>query len=162
MELLRHWSGRDWPHWPVQAAGTLVLLAPLALRRERWSDARFRLLYLCSLLHYVVLFNHQSERPTMIIAFAGSTIWFVTEPRARWRAALYAAAWLAIPAMSTLIPGAWLRTQTAFLYRMVLPTLAIWIAIQVELWRRQASDASRSIWTLPLSAEDTGQPSLVA
>lgn len=162
MELVRHWSGRDWPNWPAQAIGTLVLLAPLAVRRARWSEPRFRLLYLCSLLHYVVLFNHQSERPTMIIAFAGSTIWFASEPRARWRTALYAVAWLTIPAMSTLIPGAWLRTPTAFLYRMVLPTLAIWIAIQVELWRRQASDASRSMWTLPLSAADTGQPSLVA
>src|SRR5216684_840794 len=62
MQYLYVWFGADWPLWPVQLAGTLVLLAPLALRRLRWGDAGFRLLFLCSLLVYFVLFNHQSER----------------------------------------------------------------------------------------------------
>jgi hypothetical protein len=136
MELLHRITGVSLPNWPIQLAGTLALLAPLALRRDRWDDARFRLLYLCSLLLYVVLFNHQAERASYLIAFTGATIWFAFEPVARWRTWLYGVAFLTIPLMSTLVPGAWLRTQTATTWRLALPCLAIWLVVQGALLRR--------------------------
>jgi hypothetical protein len=37
--------------------------------------------------------------------------------------------------MSTLVPGAWLRTPGVMTYRLVLPCLAIWLVIQRELLR---------------------------
>lgn len=134
MELLHRWVGASWPNWPVQVAGTLLLLAPLVLRRERWDERRFRVLYLCSVLLYVVLFNHQAERASYTIAFAGIAVWFASEPRATWRTALFALAFVTITLMSTLIPGA-PKSPTAMLYRLALPSLLIWIAIQIELWR---------------------------
>jgi len=136
MELLHRITGVAVPNWPIQLVGTVALLAPLALRRDRWDDARFRLLYLCSLLLYVVLFNHQAERASYLIAFTGTTIWFASETAARWRLWLYGTAMLTIPLMSTLIPGAWLRTEAATTWRLALPCLAIWIAVQRELLRR--------------------------
>jgi hypothetical protein len=142
MELLQRWIGAGWPNWPVQLAGTLALVAPLAFRRDRWDDARFRLRYLCSLLLYVVLFNHQAERASYIIAFVGIAIWFASEPRSGWRAALFWIAMLAIPVCSTLIPGAWLRTPTAMLYRLALPSLAIWLVLQWELLGSQAEEGT--------------------
>jgi hypothetical protein len=135
MELVHRITGAAWPNWPIQLLGTLALVAPLAVRRERWDDARFRLLYLCSVLLYVVLFNHQAERASYLIAFTGATIWFAAEPRSRARTALYALAALTIPVMSTLVPGAWLRTPEMMTYRLVLPSLAIWLVIQRELLR---------------------------
>ena len=135
MALVHRVTGAAWPNWPFQLLGTLALLAPLALRRERWDEARFRLLFLCSLLLYVVLFNHQAERAAYVIAFTGATIWFVAEPRARWRTILYGVAALAIPVMSTLVPGAWVRTPEMMTYRLALPCLVIWLAIQRELLR---------------------------
>jgi len=141
MELLHRITGVAVPNWPIQLVGTLALLAPLALRRDRWDDARFRLLYLCSLLLYVVLFNHQAERASYLIAFTGATIWFASEPVARWRRWLYGTAMLTIPLMSTLIPGAWLRTDAATTYRLALPCLAIWLVVQREMLRRAQSSA---------------------
>ena len=135
MALVHRVTGVGWPNWPLQLFGTLVLLAPLALRRERWDEARFRLLFLCSLLLYVVLFNHQAERAAYVIAFTGATIWFVAEPRARWRTILYGVAALTIPVMSTLIPGALLRTPEMMTYRLALPCLLIWLVIQRDLLR---------------------------
>jgi hypothetical protein len=135
MELVHRISGVAWPNWPLQLLGTLALMAPLAIRRDRWDEARFRLSYLCSVLLYVVLFNHQAERASYLIAFTGATIWFVAEPRTRARAALYALAALTIPVMSTLVPGAWLRTPGMTTYRLVLPCLAIWLVIQRDLLR---------------------------
>jgi Glycosyltransferase family 87 len=134
MELLHRCLGVDWPNWPVQLAGTFLLLAPLVLRRDRWAEHRFRLLYVCSVLLYVVLFNHQAERASYVIAFAGAAMWFASEPRARWRTALFVVAFITIPLMSTLIPvPAIMKARTAMLYRLALPCLAIWIAIQWEL-----------------------------
>jgi Glycosyltransferase family 87 len=148
MALVHRWTGASWPNWPIQLAGTLALVAPLALRRDRWEDARFRFLYLCSLLLYVVLFNHQAERASYLIAFVGSTLWFAGSPQERWRSWLYALAFVTIPLMSTLIPGAVLRTQTATLYRLALPTFAIWLAVQWEMLRPRAArsnDAARHV-----------------
>jgi hypothetical protein len=136
MELVHRWTGSVLPNWPIQLAGTLLLVAPLALRRDRWDEARFRFLYLCSLLLYVVLFNHQAERASYLIAFTGATLWLASSPRDRWRVVLYSIAFVTIPLMSTLIPGPIIRTQTVVLYRLAVPCLAIWVTIQWELWRR--------------------------
>ena len=140
MEIVHRWTGTSWPNWPVQLAGTLILLAPLALRRDRWDDARFRMLYLCSLLSYMVLFNHQAERASYLIAFAGATLWFASSPPERWRSWMYWLAFVSIPLMSTLVPGQMLRTQTVTLYRLALPTLLIWLAIQWELMRKPTGE----------------------
>jgi hypothetical protein len=147
MELVHRLTGATWPNWPLQLLGTVALIVPLAIRRDRWDEARFRLSYLCSVLLYVVLFNHQAERASYLIAFTGATIWFVAESRTRARMALYALAALTMPVMSTLVPGAWLRTPEMMTYRLVLPCLAIWLAIQRELLQqppRVAEPASAS------------------
>jgi len=135
MALASRWGALGWPNWIMQLAGTAALLVPLALRRDRWDDPRFRLLYLCSVLLFVVLFNHQAERASYLIAFTGVCIWFASEPRAAWRTALFGIALVTVPLMSTLIPGAWLRTPAATTYRLALPCFVIWLAIQRALLR---------------------------
>ena len=92
MELLHQWTGASIPNWPVQLAGVLLLLLPLALRRDAWDAPPFRLRYLCSVLLFVVLFNHQAERASYVIAFTGATIWFAAFARTASRSALYALA----------------------------------------------------------------------
>jgi hypothetical protein len=142
MELAHRITGADLPNWPIQLAGTLALLLPLAFRRERWDDARFGLQFLCSVLLYVTLFNHQAERASFVIAFTGIAVWFASEPRTAWRTALFGVAFVAIPLMSTLIPlPTDLRTPGVVLLRLAVPTLLVWVAIQCDLWRR-FSDAA--------------------
>jgi hypothetical protein len=142
MGLAHRITGADLPNWPLQLAGTLLLLAPLALRRDRWDDARFRLRFLCSVLLYVTLFNHQAERASFVIAFTGIAIWYTSEPRVPWRTALFGVALVTISLMSTLIPlPQGLRTPGVVLLRLAVPTLLVWIAIQRALWRRQDEPA---------------------
>lgn len=145
MELVHRWSGVDWANWPIQMVGTGILLAPLALRRERWTDHRFRLRYLCSLLLYVVLFNHMAERASFVIAFTGMAIWFASEPRTAWRTAMFGVAFVTIPLMATVLPvPAFLKSETGTLYRLALPTLMIWGAMQWALWRRESEASALS------------------
>ena len=136
MQLVHQWTGASFPNWPIQLVGTLVLLAPLALRRDRWDDARFRFAYLCSVLMYVVLFNHQAERASYLIAFVGISLWYVASARERWQTWLFVTAFITIPVMSTLVPGSFFRGRNSMLYRLAAPTLVIWLAVQWELSRR--------------------------
>lgn len=118
MGLVASVARGPWPNWPVQVAGTFILLAPLVARRQSWGDAQFLRLYLCSVLVYVVLFNHQAERPSYVIAVAGAAIWYAMSPATWWRTVL---------ALSTLVG---LRAA---------PCLAVWIAIQYDLWSRSSN-----------------------
>ena len=88
VELLLH---RDWPNWPQQLGGTVLLVAPVLMRRERWGEWPFRLSYLCSVLVFCVIFNHQSESPTFVIAIGGVAVWFADlRQRTPWEWALFA------------------------------------------------------------------------
>lgn len=111
----------SWPNWPIQLAGTIVLLAPLVARPREWADTRFLRLYLCSLLVYVVLFNHQAERPSYVIAVTGVAIWFATSPLTLWRTVL---------ALATLLG------------LKEVPCLAVWIAIQYDLWAYRTDESA--------------------
>jgi hypothetical protein len=136
--------GIDAPNWSVQLAGILAVLAPIFVRRERWNEVRFRILYLCSVLLFVVLFNHQAERASYLIAFLGATLWFAHEPSSAVKDGLYGIAFLTMPLMSTLIPGRLWRDPDVMLFRLAVPGLLIWLVIQRELWRSSSAVADVS------------------
>ncbi len=158
MQLVHHSTGLDFPNWPIQLAGIFVLLTPLLLRRDRWDDSRFRFLYLCSVLLFTVLLNHQAERASYVIAFVGGTLWFTGSPRTRWRNAIYGVAFVTIPLMSTLIPGAILKTPTMMLYRLALPSLLIWISVLVELFQPARELSTVADLEMTRAGEPTSTP----
>lgn len=139
MGILATWFRVPWPNWPTQVVGTLALLAPLALRRPRWTEPGFRLLYLSSLLIFVVIFNHQAESASYVLAMTGIGVWFATAPRERWRDALVAATLLLVSVAATsLVPFA-VRHDLFRAYALqAAPCFACWLAMQRELWRRPA------------------------
>jgi hypothetical protein len=136
MQLLHQWAGVTWPNWPVQLAGTALLLLPLALGRDRWADPHFRRLFLCSLLLYCLIFNHQSERPSFVVGFAGIAIWYAMSRPAAWRTALMGLAFLGVPVLhSAAVP--WSIREHVLLphYVISIPCVIAWVAMQVELLR---------------------------
>src|SRR5690242_97077 len=138
MQYLYQWLGADWPHWPVQLAGTLLLLAPLALGRRRWSDGSFRLRFLCSLLIYLVLFNHQSERASFVIAYTGLSVWYAASAPDPMRNAIALAAAVALVLQDVQIVP-WAAHDALGRYRVKgIPCLVAWLVMQAELlgWRR--------------------------
>lgn len=112
MGVLHEWFGLDWPNWPVQLVGTAILLLPLLLRREKWDAPAFRRQMLASVLLYVVLFNHQAEYQSYLIAAAGIVIWFL------WSRRTLPAAIVAALAMFALHP---------------LPYFLAWMTLQFQL-----------------------------
>ena len=135
MQYLYMWFGADWPNWPVQLAGTVLLLLPLARGRRRWGEYRFRLLFFCSILVYVVLFNHQSETATFVIAFTGIAIWYVSSERNPWRTAVVAAMLLVMLLHDVEIVPLWVKDQIFVPHRLKgIPCVAAWFAMQAELF----------------------------
>lgn len=137
MQYLYMWFGADWPNWPVQLAGTAALFLPVALGRAHWSDPEFRRLFLCSLLVYVVLFNHQSERATFIIAYAGIVIWYVGSPRSRLRTGILTLMLLVMVVHDVDVVPRWVKPEILIPYRIKgIPCLVAWFVIQAELLAR--------------------------
>ncbi|HWC75376.1 MAG TPA: glycosyltransferase family 87 protein [Gemmatimonadales bacterium] len=128
----------------IQLAGTVLLIAPLVAQRGGWPDPRFRLRWLCSFLVFCVIFNHQAESASFVVASSGVAVWYVTSPRSWWRALLVALVLVVdtLPHLFFMPPG---------LYQHVigpnaldaLPLLVIWLVIQSELWRWKEGSGSR-------------------
>src|SRR5437867_4950928 len=126
--------GVDWPNWPQQAAGTGLLLLPLALRSDRWEALEFRRLFLCSLLVYSVLFNHASESPSFVVAYAGIVIWYVSSPPTRLRTAVMALTVLVMVVHDVDVVPRAVKYDIFVPYRIKgIPCLVAWFVMQWEL-----------------------------
>ena len=58
--------------------GTLLFCVPF-IHYKYFNEVRFKLLYLASILLWIVIFNHKAESPTFVIAVTGVAIWFFTQ-----------------------------------------------------------------------------------
>jgi hypothetical protein len=133
--ILTTWFGYAGPNWPVQLVGVLALLAPLALRRDAITDAGFRLLFLSSLLIFVVVFNHQAESPSYVIATTGIGVWVATRPPASWRYVLAMLALIMVSLAATSLITAEIRSSVVRAYSLqAVPCVLCWLAIQGEIW----------------------------
>ena len=137
MQLVELLVQQGWPNWPQQLGGTLLLVAPVLVRRERWSEWLFRVMYLCSVLVFCVIFNHQSESPTFVIGVAGAAIWFATLERpTRWEWALFGFFVVCtILASSEAMPRAIQRALFDRYHFKTVPCIVLWIELQRRLWR---------------------------
>ena len=137
VQLLLH---RDWPNWPQQAGGVLLLVAPVLVRRNRWTEWSFRLMYLCSVLVFCVIFNHQSESPTFVLATAGAAIWFavLAKPsRPEWALFVFFVVGT-ILASSDAMPRAIQHAVFDRYHFKTVPCIVLWVVLQAGLWRRRA------------------------
>jgi hypothetical protein len=138
MRLLHLVSGYDGPNWPVQLAGTAMLVVPLLRRPSRWMDADFRLTFLASVLVYAVVFNHKAEQPSFIIAMVGVAIWHACSTYSPVRDVLTACTFIStVPMLVTVAASSTGRLPTHAVDVAVLATavccLIVWLTMQGEL-----------------------------
>jgi glycosyl transferase family 87 len=136
----------DWPNWPQQLLGVVLLVAPIIAQPARWREWGFRRLYLASVLVFCVIFNHQAESPTFVIASSGVGIWFASlERRTRWQWALFAFfVVFTMLASSDAMPDA-IQRDFFDRYRFkTVPLIVIWIGMQLALWSRKPARELRT------------------
>lgn len=134
MGQFRVWWGVSWPHWPTQMAGLVVLLLPLAVQWRRRAEPLFQRLFLASILVFCVLFNHQAESPSFVIAMIGMSLWFALSARAGWRTALTVFVFVVVNLGSTdLMPRALYREYYVPYLLKTVPLIPLWLVMQAEL-----------------------------
>jgi hypothetical protein len=135
MRILSDWFGSPAPNWTIQLAGTLLLLLPVALRRDQWADGGFRRLFLCSLLVFLVIFNHQAESPSFVVATCGIAIWYVSSRREWWRTALLAFTLLTVTVSKLFFFPYQIYHDVIKSHALdAFSCLLVWLVMQVELW----------------------------
>ncbi|MCU0633378.1 MAG: DUF2029 domain-containing protein [Gemmatimonadaceae bacterium] len=146
--IVERLSGVAVPHAPIQLVGTLWVMVTAWRQRAAFTphgDLATRMAVVGSLLVYTVLFNHRAEPPTFVIAFAGIGVWWSTQPRTRWRHATVLLVLIVGSLGGTdLVPRA-LRVAYHQETRLkAIVVLVAWLAMQRDVWRRQATSAAAS------------------
>jgi hypothetical protein len=111
MVVLRNWTGQPIANWVLQAIATTMVLAPLVLRRAAWTDPDFRRAFFASLMVYVVIFNHQSENASYVIAAVGLAIWFLSAKATPVRVALLLACMAGLEAVPYFLVWGWMQYE---------------------------------------------------
>lgn len=142
----------------VQAFSLLALCAPVVAiaMRPRLSTLPFRLLCGASVLMWMVIFNHKAESPTFIIALAGVSVWYALLrqrevennhaeksvfplPRRGYQWIWNGLLWFVIVGTSLSVtdffPESLRNGIFASIHLKVLPCIAVWLYIQVQLWQ---------------------------
>jgi hypothetical protein len=127
-----------WFHWVPDKIATVIVGAGLfslpLWRNNLWKRSDFRLLYLASLLVWVVIFNHKAESPTFIIAMTGAGLWFVISPANKWRLSMIFAALLFVSLSHSDIFPRLLRDSIIVPYNLkALPMIIVWLWLTYDL-----------------------------
>jgi len=112
----------------VTLVGSVLFLLPL-IHIRRYGDYSFRLLYLASVLIWMVIFNHKAESPTFIIAMAGIGIWYFSQTPIKLNGILLVLAFLLISmSVSDLVP--------AFIRNEIVRPYGVKAVMAVVIWCR--------------------------
>jgi hypothetical protein len=144
MGWLETWFHVHPPNAVVDLAGIALFCWPL-IHRRRYRDAQYRLLVLCNVLVWVVIFNHKAESSSYIIAMCGAALWFFSQPRTPVNLALVSLAFVFTCLSPTdLFPRS---LSAAFFVPYAIkavPCILIWIKITCDLMSDAvARDAAR-------------------
>lgn len=160
MELIRVWFGGRWPNWPIQLAGTGILLAPLVIRRRSWDDPGFRLAFLTSVLVYALLFNHQAESASFIVGMSGVGLWYASGTMSRARTVLVLAVTAAVSLPGTeIITRSWYHRVYLHYALKTVPLLVMWCVIETELLMGKQVNVMSPRWSRAVTEGDNSAAS---
>jgi hypothetical protein len=118
----------------VSLIGGVVLFCIPFIHIKNYTNHRFKLLYLASILIWIVIFNHKAESPTFVIAITGVSIWYFTQEFSKVNLALLISALLfTVLAPTDLFPK-FIRENYFVPYVVkVVPCILIWGKLTWEL-----------------------------
>lgn len=121
------------PDMAVVGAG-VVAFCTAYLRYDRFKSLRFRLLFLASVLIWMVIFSPGAESPTYVVAVTGVALWYLTGRRGGWRLALLVFVFVLTCLSPTDIFPRFLRDTYVIPYALkALPCVLVWLALMYEL-----------------------------
>ncbi len=119
----------------IPMIGALLLCIPL-LRISQYKYFLFRVLLCCSVLLWVVIFNHRAESPTFIIAAIGIGIWYFIQPQTITNRILMVLAFVFTILSATDLFPRYLREHLVVPFVLkAVPCIFIWFEITIRLMR---------------------------
>jgi hypothetical protein len=79
MSWLQSWFHLNLPKIIVELVGIALFCWPL-INIDRYRDVKWRLLFLCNVLVWVVIFNYKAESSSYVIAICGVALWYFSRP----------------------------------------------------------------------------------
>lgn len=133
MTVMRSWLSLDFQSVYIQIAGMIALCTPL-LFWKRFSDVQSRLLFLSSILVWIVIFNHKAESPSFVIAVIGVIIWYVISVKSGVNTALLVLCFVFTQLSATDLFPRNLRNGFFEEYAVkALPCVLIWIKMNIDI-----------------------------
>jgi hypothetical protein len=119
---------------PVIVGVCLFCLALFQFKKYQFKQ--YRLWMLCSVLIWVVIFNHRAESASYIIAYAGICLWFLSSPKNKLTIFLMGFSFVLVTLSPTdLFPRIW-REQYVQKYTLkAVPAIIVWLALLVQMFR---------------------------
>jgi hypothetical protein len=112
----------------------VLLFCTAYLRFAAYNVLQFRLLFLCSTLLWMVIFNPGSESPTFLIAVTGAAIWYAITPKTKLSTAVILFVFvLTCMSPSDIIPKP-LRIEIDRYALKALPCVVAWVAVMYHLY----------------------------
>jgi hypothetical protein len=134
--ILHKWFGIEASKLLLIGIGVLLFCLGY-YRRDAFRDYGYRLLFLSSILIWVILFNHTAESSGYILAMTGCGVWYFTQQKQIGRTFLIITAFVIVSLFSTdLMPADIRHTNIYPYYVRTIPVLAIWIVVlyQMFMW----------------------------
>ena len=113
--------------------GAILFCIPL-IQFRKYSNYFFRVLLLCSVLIWVIIFNHKAESSTFIIAIAGIAIWFFQSKQNILNSILVILAFILVSLSPTDLFPRTLRNTIIVPYALkAVPCILIWLKILYDM-----------------------------
>jgi hypothetical protein len=130
---LYSWFNIDISKNIIVFVGTILLLIP-TLKYRSYKEKTFRILYLSSVLIWVVIFNYKAESPTFIIAMTGVAIWFFAQKRKVEDSILFTLALIfTVLSPTDIFPRGFRNSFIEPYVLKAVPCILIWFKIMFEL-----------------------------
>lgn len=133
MGWLKTWFGLEPDKFLIVALGGILLMLPL-VQFKSYSNSLFRILYLGSILIWVIIFNHKAESSTFVIAVCGIALWYFSQKNTKLQTALVLFAFIFTCLSPTDLFPRFLRLSMVEPYVLkAVPCIFIWFMIQYQL-----------------------------
>ena len=138
MGILNAWFAVEPSKILMVLFGAILFLLPL-LQLKKFEIQNFRLGILCSLLIWLILFNHKSESPTLIIGTTGFILWYVANKKNLYLNILFGISFVFICLSPTdIIPQNIRFDYIQPLLLNIFCMLVFWLVLQAQLWKKKA------------------------
>jgi len=134
--IIHSWFGIQPSKVWILFVGMILFLLPL-IRINRYKEFEFRLLYICSLLIWIVIFNHKAESSSYIVAIVGCALWYFTSEKSRLNLFMILLAFVLVSLSPTdLFPKSLRENLIVPFVLKAIPAVMIWLKIGFEQMKK--------------------------